>query len=382
MAEARLTHHRSILAASALAVLAALSSPGAPSIGKLVAFVIPTIRTVVGGAATTDSDIDLVPDRLAVAVGPLLPVEQRGREPVTFAFGGDIHFEGFLRPLLLDDPAALLAPIGSMMADADIAVANLETAITDRGTPAPKRFVFRADPVAFDALESAGIDVVSVANNHGMDFGPVGLTDTVAAAAEAGFSIVGGGSDAAQAYAPWTTSVRGTRVAVIGATQVLDGNLIASWTATDQQPGLASAKEQERLAEAVRQAAADHHIVVVFLHWGIEGQTCPAPRQQELSDLLVGAGARIVVGGHAHRVQGGGLKDGAFVHYGLGNFVFYTPSGPGTESGVLRVTADSSGILDYRWVPARLRSGVATRTDDPADVDRWDALRDCTDLTK
>ncbi len=270
-----------------------------------------------------------------------------------------------------------------MMAGADIAIANLETAVTDRGTASPKQFNFRTGPAAFDALRAAGIDVVSMANNHGMDYGLVGLEDSLAHAEEADFPVIGIGADAGEAYAPWSHEVNGQRVAVIGATQVLDSSLIATWTATEEQPGLASAKEVDRLVAEVEAARLTHDTVIVYLHWGIEGQTCPAPRQQELSDQLIEAGADVIVGGHAHRLQGGGRKGEAFVHYGLGNFVFYTEGGAGADSGVLLLTINGRTIEEYEWIPARLRSGVATALDEeaaPAALANWESLRSCTDL--
>ncbi len=335
--------------------------------------------------AADDGDADGEPEAAndPTAEGTDSPVTESADGPVTIAFGGDIHFESHLRTGLVDAPSELLTPVGAMMADADIAVANLETAITERGTPAAKAFNFRAPPVAFDALRAAGIDVVSMANNHGLDYGIEGLEDSLAAAAEADFPVIGIGRNAAEAYAPWSAEVRGRRIAVIAATQVLDSSLITAWTATDEQAGLASAKEVERLAAAVEAARPGHDTVVVFLHWGIEGETCPANRQIDLADRLIEAGADVIVGGHAHRVQGGGRKDGALVHYGLGNFVFYTEGGPGTDSGVLVTTVDGRTIDDYEWIPARLRSGVATRLEgEEAAGGRaaWERLRDCTDL--
>ncbi|MEM9135607.1 MAG: CapA family protein [Actinomycetota bacterium] len=304
--------------------------------------------------------------------------------PVTIAFGGDVHFEGFLGQALADEPLTMLDPVADMMADADLAIINLETAITERGSPSAKQFNFRAPPAAFDALRAAGVDVVSMANNHGLDFGPDGLDDSLLYAAEADFPVVGIGRNAEEAYAPWSTTINGQRIAVIGATQVLDSSLIATWTATDEQAGLASAKEVDTLAGAVAAARDEHDTVIVFLHWGIEGDTCPAPRQLELADTLVEAGADLIVGGHAHRVQGGGRKGDALIHYGLGNFVFYTEGGAGTTSGVLRVTMDGRRVEDYEWIPARLDRGVATRlTGDEAvaAVSAWDDLRACTDLS-
>jgi len=92
--------------------------------------------------------------------------------------------------------------------------------------------------------------------------------------------------------------------------------------------------------------------VVVDLHWGVEGATCPSPRQQELARALVAAGADVIVGSHSHRVMTAGRLDGAFVDYGLGNFAFYNESGLSGVTGVLRVTVTG------RDVDARVEPGA------------------------
>jgi poly-gamma-glutamate synthesis protein (capsule biosynthesis protein) len=138
------------------------------------------------------------------------------------------------------------------------------------------------------------------------------------------------------------------------------------------------------LVAAVRAARATSDTVVVFLHWGVEMHSCPSAAQEELAQTLVDAGADIVIGGHAHRLEGGGRRAGAFVGYGLGNFVFYTSGGPGAQSGVVLVTVTGREIDGYRFVPAQLHNGVATPlTGDAATAAaaQWDALRSCTNLT-
>jgi poly-gamma-glutamate capsule biosynthesis protein CapA/YwtB (metallophosphatase superfamily) len=120
---------------------------------------------------------------------------------VTFAFAGDVHFEGPLRTALAADPATVLASIAPVLRTYDVAMVNLETAITERGTPQPKQYTFRTSPAALSALAAAGIDVATEANNHGIDFGPVGLTDTLSARAQStGVKIIGIGRDADDAY--------------------------------------------------------------------------------------------------------------------------------------------------------------------------------------
>lgn len=116
---------------------------------------------------------------------------------ITLAFAGDVHFEGSSRAGL----SGGLADITPLLSPADLAMVNLETAVTDRGTPAPKSFTFRAPPSAFVALKKAGVDVVTMANNHGMDYGTDGLADSLAASRQAGVPVVGAGVDEAAAYA-------------------------------------------------------------------------------------------------------------------------------------------------------------------------------------
>ena len=307
-------------------------------------------------------------------------------QPVTFAFGGDVHFEGHLRSKLDANAAGMLGAIAPELQAADVAVLNLETAITEGGVPESKEYNFRAPARAFDALQSAGVDVVSMANNHGVDYGSAGLQDSLAAKAATPVGVVGIGANATEAYAPWTREIRGQRISVIGASDVIDDWLIPGWTATDAQGGIASAKNdmQARLLAAVQAARPGADTLVVYLHWGPEGSSCPTPRQQELAQGLVTAGADIVVGSHAHRVMSAGRLGPALVDYGLGNFVFYNESGESGVSGVLAVTATGRDIDAYAWKPARIRNGVPQLLDGDAaaqDLASFDSRRSCTNLT-
>jgi hypothetical protein len=305
-------------------------------------------------------------------------------EPVTIAFGGDVHFEGAIGSRLAADPATALGPVANVLRRADLAVVNLETAITERGTPAPKDFTFRAPPSALTALKEAGVDVATMANNHGLDFGPVGLRDSLAAARSARFPVVGVGRNADEAYRAWQTTVKGQRIAVIGATQVLDSNLAAAWTAGDDKPGMASAYQEAQLLAAVKAARASADTVVVDLHWGRELVNCPIDRQRALAPKLIAAGADVVVGSHAHILLGGGYLRGAYVHYGLGNFVFYSRGGVTAQSGVLLLTTRGRAVTAARWAPAVISGGIphplqgdaATRA-----VTSWQSLRRCTGLS-
>ncbi len=295
-----------------------------------------------------------------------------------------MHFEGQLRDLLTADPATVLSPVASVLSEADLTTVNLETAITERGAPQPKQFTFRAPPSALTALAAAGIDVATMANNHGLDFGPAGLLDSLAAIRASHFPVVGIGPDADHAYAPYRRTIHGEHVAIIGATQVLDDALIPTWTATAARGGLASAKDADRLAAEVSRARATSDTVVVFLHWGQEGSSCATPAQRELARRLANAGADVVVGSHAHVLLGAGRLGATFVDYGLGNFAFYTRGGPTAETGVLFVTLTGHHVDRYEWRPAVISGGVPRPVTDAATTEtlvaRWDSLRSCTDL--
>ena len=311
------------------------------------------------------------------------PREPTG-EPVTLAFGGDVHFEGAIESRLSANPATTFGPIANVLKRADLAVVNLETAITERGTPAPKDFTFRAPPSALTALKSAGVDVATMANNHGQDFGLVGLRDSLAAAKAAKFPVVGVGRNADEAYRAHLVTVKGQRIAVIGATQVLDSSLAAAWTAGEDKPGMASAYEEATLLAAVKEARATADTVVVDLHWGRELVNCPIDRQRALAPKLVAAGADVVVGSHAHLLLGGGYLRGAYVHYGLGNFVFYSRGGVTAQSGVLLLTTQGRAITASRWVPATISGGIPiplTGSAATSAVSSWQSLRRCTGLS-
>src|SRR5690606_5853757 len=222
------------------------------------------------------------------------------------------------------------------------------------------------------------------ANNHGMDYMESGLRDTLAAIRKSRFPVIGIGRNEAEAYRPFRKTVNGNRVAIIGATQVLDTNLIEAWTAKGAKGGLASAKEEARLIRAVREARRNSDTVIVFLHWGAELVECPTPVQRQLAVKLVRAGADVIVGGHAHILLGGGYLGRAYVHYGLGNFAFYN-WGPKTGmTGVLTLTINGRRILKDEWTPARIEGGVPIPLTGAAKqqaLRSYHALRGCIGLS-
>jgi poly-gamma-glutamate synthesis protein (capsule biosynthesis protein) len=262
------------------------------------------------------------------------------RLPVTLSFAGDVHFEHQVRDLLRQ-PGAQEEELRSALSAADFTMVNLETAITERGTPIEgKSFTFRAPASALDYLADLGVDAVTLANNHAADFGDVGLQDTLAARTASRIPLVGVGKDDVEAYAPLSITLKGTSIAILSSSQI-DDETSRLYSATASRPGIATNHENnDALVAAVESARTEHDVVIVFMHWGTEKDTCPSDAQQGTTQALVAAGADAIVGSHAHRVQGSGWTGSTFVGYGLGNFIWDYAHGPNGDSGMLTVTID------------------------------------------
>src|SRR5699024_5991085 len=130
-----------------------------------------------------------------------------------------------------------------------------------------------------------------------------------AAAGEPSLDVVGIGRTADEAFRPAITEVGGTVVATLGAT-VADDDPSADptglWAATDSSPGTADAINPRRLLQAVASADRSADVLIVYMHWGVQGEQCPTDSQRALATTLIGAGADVVVGSHTHRLQGSG----------------------------------------------------------------------------
>jgi poly-gamma-glutamate capsule biosynthesis protein CapA/YwtB (metallophosphatase superfamily) len=318
------TQRRLIVAVGALTVLTVGCSPGVPA------------RHAAEGAA----------GRASLVVMHRHPVAAPGE--ITLAFAGDVHFAGRVARLL-KDPATTFGPIALVLGSADFTAVNLETAVTGRGRPQPKTYHFATTPVAFTALRDAGVDLVTMANNHILDYGQTGLADTLAAAKAAQFPFVGVGVNARAAWAPYVTTINDTKVAILGVSQVAE--LASSWVATAHRPGEANTINLGRTLAAVRAAKRRARIVIVFMHWGTEGMSCPDQNQLSLASKLAAAGASIIIGAHAHMLQGSGWLGHTFVAYGMGNFLWWEKS-YSTATGVLELTLHRHAPLTVRFIPA------------------------------
>ncbi len=215
----------------------------------------------------------------------------------------------------------------------------------------------------FTALKQAGVDVVTMANNHGLDYGPVSVPDALSAAKAAAMPVIGIGRNATEAYQPRIVTVHGQRIAFLAATAVVDSHLVASWSATANQAGVATALDGHNAALVAAVKAVRPHVdtVVVDMHYGSDLMECPTDIQREVADDLVKAGADVVVGQHAHTLLGGGYLGSAYVDFGMGNFQFYVATGQTATTGVLVLTVDGRKVTNPTWIPGQIVNGLPVR---------------------
>lgn len=249
--------------------------------------------------------------------------------------------------------------VRGLTARADLFVVNLECPFTERGEKVPKNFNFRARPELVGALAAGGVDLVSLANNHLVDFGPEGLFDTVNTLDTHGIGHFGAGRTLTEARAPAVVERKGVTLAFLGYFFLGDRNIEPPQViATDAQPGVAghfsdAAALEAMLVADVRAAKrrADH--VIPFFHWGREGRGQPEPYQQHLARAAIDAGASAVLGSHPHVLQGLEVYRGAPIAYSLGNFVFGGNWDPKDKrTALLELVLTKQAVKAVRVVPA------------------------------
>ncbi|MFW6063371.1 MAG: CapA family protein [Chloroflexota bacterium] len=283
---------------------------------------------------------------------------------VQLAAVGDVMLDRNLgAAIAAGDLAFPFAHVKSLLQEADLSLANLECALGDVGEPVEKSYTFRAPPDAARSLAAAGFDIVSLANNHALDYGPAALLQGIELLRGSGIAAVGAGADARAARAPVVVTSNGLRIAYLGYANVpVEGNSphfdTQSWTAGANSPGLAWADPQT-VAQDVSAARATVDHVVVLLHSGYEYVPGPSPEQRAAAQAAIDAGAALVIGHHAHILQGVEFYGDGVIAYGLGNFAF-TITGP-PETAILRVWLDEDGVRQLDFVPAIVQAGGQPR---------------------
>ena len=306
--------------------------------------------------------------RFRISVGAPAPgrhrvvVRTRGRSarvgwltvrPLRLAAVGDVMFSESVAAGIEERGAAdPWRAAGPLLRAADVATANLETAVSTRGVAAVgKEFTFRGLPAAVAGMARVGgIDVVSVANNHSLDFGSDAFLDTLRHVRAAGVAAVGGGATEAAARKPVVLRRGGLRIAFLAYSDVNP----LGFPAGPSTPGTARAVAAHVTAD-VRAARRSADVVVCWFHWGEELRAEPTGAQRLLAAAALAGGAHVVLGAHPHVLGPVSVPmRGALVAWSLGNFVFPSFRAETVRTGVLVVRLGARGVLGHELVPHRI----------------------------
>jgi len=277
---------------------------------------------------------------------------------------GDVNLDpGYIPALAANGYDYAWHGLGGLFLTDDLTVINLECAPSDLGVAEPKEFVFRCPTESLSSLTAAGVDVASMGNNHSGDYGKEALVDGRAQLIAAGVAPVGAGADAAEAGAPSVLEIEGWRVAVLGFGGIFP---TPAWSATDDRAGMRDGDDIPSMVAAVEAANAVADIVVVAIHWGVELDTTPRSDDIERAHAMVEAGADVIFGHHAHRLQPFEIVDGAAVFWGLGNFVWPRYFKASATTGVGRAVVSPDGRIDACLIPAFIENaGQPVLTGEP-----------------
>jgi poly-gamma-glutamate capsule biosynthesis protein CapA/YwtB (metallophosphatase superfamily) len=251
---------------------------------------------------------------------PTTPKPKPTATSVTIVAGGDLMADqGVASYIQTYGATSVLAGVEPLLSAADFAFVNLESPLSNVGTrQAWKDVTFEGDPRMAPALASAGVDVVTMANNHAMDYGSVALLDTIARLKRVHVAVTGAGATAAAAYAPVILTHKGIMVAFLGYSDVLPAGYVAG-----SGPGIAPARsDMTKVIEDIRAAKAKADFVVVAFHWGVERDQTPNADQIAEGHAAIDAGADLVMSSHPHVLQGVESYHGGLIAYSLGDFVF------------------------------------------------------------
>lgn len=293
---------------------------------KKSAIATPTVTPAISTTASTEPSVKVPVSSPAFPTPGLsesvtvtaLPNDEN---TLTLSFGGDVLLDGSVANVISNKGANyILSDVKPILSGADISMINLECPISTRGTKAKdKQFTFRAKPSSVDVLTSAGIDIVTLANNHILDFGQDAMLDTFDYLDKAGIKYVGAGHNIDEASIAKYFKIDDFNVAIIGSSHVIP---VVEWNAGKNKPGVATTYNPTRLLSEISTAKKNADIVVVYVHWGTERSTKPDTYQRNLAKKYIDGGADLVIGAHPHVLQGFEFYNGKLIAYSLGNFVF------------------------------------------------------------
>ena len=276
------------------------------------------------------------------------------QEDTVLLFGGDVLIKASTESIYKNNGVTGLVSeeILAEMQNADIMMVNHEFQFSTRGEPMEdKQFTFQTDPKNVQILLDLGIDIVSLANNHSLDFGQDALQDTFVTLDEAGILYAGAGDSKERAEELQVIEVNGKKFGFLAATRVIP---VAGWDVRNKQPGLFTTYDDTRLVERIRESKEECDFLAVYVHWGIEREEYPEEYQNVIAKHCVEAGADVIIGAHPHVLQGIEFIEGKPIFYSLGNYIFNNST---PKTMLVKVLIKSDDTVEYSLIPAFVTNG-------------------------
>ncbi len=299
---------------------------------------------------------------------PKPAVTEEPWKDITMLFTGDIYLSDVVVNAYKGKGIEAIVEKGllSEMQGADITMSNQEFAFSTGGTAAEdKQYTFRVNPDYITAFQDMGIDIVTLANNHTMDFGLTALEDSFNTLKGAGIDYVGAGSNLSDARKIQYTENQGKTIAFLAASRVIP---VYEWNAAENKAGLFTTYDPTLLLEDIKTASDNSDYVVVYLHWGIERAELPKDYQHSLAKQYIDAGADLVIGSHPHVLQGVEYYKGKPIVYSLGNYIFYSNI---QRTAVLKITLDEDMNTKLQLLPAKAENAMTKLLSDSEEISQF-----------
>ena len=254
--------------------------------------------------------------------------------------------------------------ITMLFRDDDITIANLECPLTNATGGAMKQtqFVFKASPDNAGVLKTAGFDVLTLANNHTMDYLSAGLSETMTVLDNAGLFHAGAGNNATSVK-PCFVDKNGVRIGILSYSSLPPEGFM--FDENDATIAYARADFSDDMCREISETAAQCDFLLVVFHWGTEYRHDVNDMQIELAHAAVDSGAAAVIGAHPHVLQGKEFYNGAPIYYSVGNFVFDKQIPEGTDEAlIIQLTVGKNGIVDVTELPVVIKSCQPQVADD------------------
>jgi len=288
-----------------------------------------------------------------------LPTNENRKSYVRFIAVGDIMLgRGIDNRISKNGPEWAFKNLSNCLQTADVLFGNAEFSSITASSPTTRGYVLGASTTTIKSLQCAGFDIVSLANNHTLDYGRKGLVSLIDELDKLKIMYVGGGKNYFDAQSPKVIEKNSIKICFLAYSLFFEDNKDIDKTL----PTLAMFSE-EKMEKDIEIAKSSASIVVVSFHWGVEYSSSPTSYQRKVAHLAVDCGANLIIGHHSHVIQGIEIYKDTMILYSLGNFIFDSKNEKTKEGLVFQCSISSSNISGVSLLPIYISKFRPTRLD-------------------